>query len=87
MQKLNVPLQYQNAQDMNTQNTIKAGQILTANCIGDSEIKFRCSVLDRKGKFVTIKEMGIERRVMVRCDDRGEYIQPDKYSFAAIYRP
>jgi hypothetical protein len=68
-------------------NTIKAGQTLTARSACDHNCHFSVKVIARKGGFVTILDDNRTRRVKVRADSEGnEYLMPDSYSMAPIYR-
>jgi hypothetical protein len=67
--------------------TIKANQTLKCRSIGDSDCIFKLNVTDRKGNFATIEENGKTRRTKVYLDmDGNEYLMPEKYSFAPIFR-
>ena len=68
--------------------TIKPGDKLTARSIGDHDCVFIAEILDRKGKFVTVKAQGRDKRVMVRADgDGNEYIFAlGQYSMAPIFK-
>jgi len=66
--------------------TITANQILTARSISDANCRFELSVIERKGTFATVAIDGIVRRVKIRKDDDGEFLRPDSYSMAPIYR-
>ena len=68
--------------------TINPGDKLTARSIGDYDCVFVAEILDRKGKFVTVKAIGNEKRVMVRADSDGdEYIFAlGQYSMAPVFK-
>jgi hypothetical protein len=67
-------------------NTIKTGQTLKARSICDYNCVFSLEVLERKGNFATVRFQGNEKRVKVRRDDSGEYLRPDSYSMAPIFK-
>lgn len=67
--------------------SIKSNQVLTARSIGDSECIFKLTVIERKGNFAKVKFQGNEKRSKVRVDSEGnEYLRPESYSFAPIFR-
>lgn len=68
---------------------IEAGQVLEARSAVDYDTIFRARVLDRKGSFVTVlTDLDQKpRRVKVRVYNGEEYIRPDNYSMAPIYKP
>lgn len=66
--------------------TIKANTTLTARSICDSDCIFRLSVLARKGAFATVRFQGNEKRVKIKTDGDCEYIMPDRYSMAPVFR-
>lgn len=68
--------------------TIKANQTLTAHSICDHNCVFSLKVIERNGNFAVIKRGGndIERK-KIRIDFEGnEYVKPDGYSFAPMFR-
>jgi hypothetical protein len=68
-------------------NTIKSNQILTARSIGDYNCIFELQVIERKGNFATVKDMGNIKRIKIRLDSEGnECLRPDNYSMAPTYR-
>lgn len=67
--------------------TIQPGQTLTARSACDHDCIFSITVLARAGMWATIKDIhGKTRRTKVRANDNGEYLQPDRYSMAPIFR-
>jgi len=67
--------------------TVKSNQTLTSKSICDSECIFKLTVIERKGNFATVKFMGNTKRTKVYSDSEGnEYLQPEKYSMAPIFR-
>ena len=67
-------------------NTIQTGQTLKARSVCDAKCFFTLTVLDRKGQFATVRFQGNEKRTKVRSDDSCEYLRPDSYSMAPIFR-
>lgn len=68
-------------------NEIKAGQILKARSACDHDCIFSVQIIDRKGKFATVKAQGITKRIKIMVDDAGEYIYGlGKFSMAPIFR-
>jgi hypothetical protein len=67
-------------------NTIQTGQTLKARSICDYDCVFSLEVLERKGNFATVRFQGNEKRVKIRRDDSGEYLRPDNYSMATIFK-
>lgn len=67
--------------------TIQAGQTLTARSACDSACVFSAEVLERNGSFVRVRAEGIERRVKVSADERGEFVLAmGRYSMAPVFR-
>lgn len=66
--------------------TIKEKNILSARAICDYDCIFTLDVLSRKNNFVKINYDGRIRRVKVYSDSYGEFLRPDKYSFAPTFR-
>ena len=69
---------------------IQPGQILKARSIGDYDCIYEIKVLSRTAKTATIEERGSypeQRRTKIHTDERGEYLRPDRYSFAPTFRP
>jgi len=65
----------------------EAGKVYQTRAIGDSECIFEIEVISRTAKMVTFKQFdGRVRRSKVQLDESGEYITPDRYSFAPTYR-
>jgi hypothetical protein len=68
-------------------NVIKSNQTLTAKSICDSNCTFTLKVVERNGNFATIKYDGKTRKTKVRIDiDGNEYLRPDNYSMAPMFR-
>jgi len=66
---------------INTNDTLTSRSICDYNCI------FSLEVIERKGNFATIKYMGSIKRTKIKIDSDGnEYLQPDKYSMAPIFK-
>jgi hypothetical protein len=71
----------------NDMNTIKSNQTLTSRSICDYNCIFKLEVIERKGKFATVKSMGNVMRTKVLIDSDGnEYLHPEKYSMSPIFR-
>jgi len=67
--------------------TVKSNQKLTARSICDHNCIFELSVIERKGNWATINYEGNVRRVKVYTGaDGDEYLRPEKYSMAPIFR-
>ncbi len=61
--------------------TLKARSACDYNCI------FTLKVIERKGSFAMVDYNGKTRRVKVRIDSDGnEFLIPDNYSMAPIFR-
>ncbi len=52
----------------------------------DSDCVYVIKITKRTEKTVTFSRNGKERRAKLFCDDRGEYIIPDRYSMAPVFR-
>ena len=54
---------------------------------GDANCIFSIDVKDRTDKMLTFVDWDSKtRRAKIKIDESGEYIQPDRYSMAPIYR-
>jgi len=68
-------------------HTITAGSTLTTRSICDADCFFSLSVIERKGSWATISYDKKNRRTKIRTDYQGrEYLMPDRYSMAPIFR-
>lgn len=67
-------------------NQITSNSILRARSVCDSNCVFTLEVIERKGNFARVRFQGSEKRVKIRRDDRGEFLMPEKYSMAPIFR-
>lgn len=52
----------------------------------DHNCVFTIEIVKRSAKMVTFRRNGQERRAKIYTDDRGEYIIPDRYSMAPVFR-
>ena len=52
----------------------------------DHNCVFTIEIVKRTTKTVTFRRDGKERRTKLFCDERGEYIIPDRYSMAPVFR-
>lgn len=52
----------------------------------DHNCVFVVEIVKRTAKTVTFRRNGQERRAKVYCDDHGEFIVPDRYSMAPVFR-
>lgn len=62
------------------------GKEYFTHSICDSECRFTIKVTGRTAKTVSYIYDGNARRSKIRVDDHGEYIQPDNYSMAPVFR-
>jgi hypothetical protein len=66
---------------------IRENTILTARSIGDANCIFQLLVIERKGNFAKIEYDNVIRRTKIYEYPNGtEYLRPDKYSFAPIFK-
>ena len=66
---------------------IYPGQTLKARSAGDSDCIFTIKIISRTAKTATFIKHNETRTSKVHTDDRGEYLRPDRWSFAPIFRP
>lgn len=52
----------------------------------DSDSISTIKIVGRSAKMVTFERNGKTRRARIYTDNRGEYIMPDHYSMACVYR-
>lgn len=62
------------------------GKEYFTHSICDSECRFTIKVTGRTEKTVSYVYAGETRRSKIRVDKSGEYIQPDRYSIAPVFR-
>ena len=62
------------------------GKEYFTHSICDSECRFTIKITGRTEKTVSYIYDGESRRSKIRVDESGEYIQPDKYSMAPVFR-
>ena len=62
------------------------GKEYFTHSICDSECRFTIKVTGRTAKTVSYIYDGNARRSKIRIDDYGEYIRPDNYSMAPVFR-
>lgn len=62
------------------------GKEYFTHSICDSECRFTIKVTGRTEKTVSYIYQGESRRSKIRVDESGEYIQPDRYSMAPVFR-
>lgn len=62
------------------------GKEYFTHSICDSECRFTIKVTGRTEKTVSYIYAGETRRSKIRVDESGEYIQPDRYSMAPVFR-
>jgi hypothetical protein len=68
------------------QTQITAGQTLITRSSGDYDCVFSLQVISRTAKMATIKWQGQTRRAKIHSFDGIEYVQPENYSMAPIFR-
>lgn len=52
----------------------------------DSDSISTIKIVGRSAQYVTFERAGKTRRAKIHTDSHGEYIMPDRYSMACIYR-
>ena len=52
----------------------------------DSDSISTIKIVGRSAQFVTFERAGKTRRAKIYTDSHGEYITPDRYSMACVYR-
>lgn len=52
----------------------------------DHNCVFTIEIIKRTDKTVTFRRRGKERRAKIYADNNGEYIIPDRYSMAPVFR-
>lgn len=71
--------------------TIQPGQTLKARSIGDYDCIYEIQILSRTAKMATFidhRGTGNDTRTSkIHKDNQGEYLQPDRWSFAPVFRP
>lgn len=67
-------------------NTFEIGKEYYSRSICNYDCVFTIKITGRTAKTVTYEYMGESRRSKIRVDESGEYIQPDRYSMAPIFR-
>ena len=67
-------------------NTFEIGKEYFSRSICNHDCVFTIKITGRTAKTVSYEYMGESRRSKIRVDESGEYIQPDRYSMAPIFR-
>ena len=67
-------------------NTFEIGKEYYSRSICNHDFVFTIKITGRTAKTVSYEYMGDSRRSKIRVDDSGEYIQPDRYSMAPVFR-
>lgn len=67
-------------------NTFEIGKEYYSRSICNHDCVFTIKITGRTAKTVSYEYMGESRRSKIRVDDSGEYIQPDRYSMAPVFR-
>jgi hypothetical protein len=62
------------------------GKTYYATWICDSDSISTIKIVGRSAKMVTFERWGETRRARIYTDSNGEYITPDHYSMACVYR-
>lgn len=72
---------------MTTLKKFEPGKTYYSRSICDHECIFTIEVVKRTAKTVTYMYQGKERRSNIKLDEHGnEYIKPDNYSMAPVFR-
>jgi hypothetical protein len=66
--------------------TIQSATTLQARSICDHTCVFTLKVIERKNMWAKINYNGKESRTKIHVDDRGEFLMPERYSMAPIFR-
>lgn len=67
-------------------NKFEIGKEYFSRSICNSDCVFTIKITGRTAKTVSYEYMGESRRSKIRVDESGEYIQPDRYSMAPVFR-
>ena len=67
-------------------NKFEIGKEYFSRSICNYDCIFTIKITGRTAKTVSYEYMGDSRRSKIRVDDSGEYIQPDRYSMAPVFR-
>lgn len=67
-------------------NKFEIGKEYFSRGICNYDCIFTIKITGRTAKTVSYEYMGDSRRSKIRVDDSGEYIQPDRYSMAPVFR-
>ncbi len=67
-------------------NKFEIGKEYFSRSICNHDCVFTIKITKRTAKTVSYEYMGESRRSKIRVDDSGEYIQPDRYSMAPVFR-
>lgn len=64
----------------------EVGKIYFDTWACDSDSISKIKIVGRTEKMVTFERNGNTRKARIRVDNAGEYIIPDRYSMACVYR-
>jgi len=66
--------------------TFEIGRTYTTQSIGDRNCIFEIEVIGRTEKTLKYIYEGKERKSKIKANNEVEYITPDNYSFAPVFR-
>lgn len=64
----------------------EVGKVYYDHWACDTDSVSKIKIVARSAKMVTFERNGATRRARIREDANGEYIIPDRYSMACVYR-
>lgn len=67
-------------------STFEVGKTYYATSACDHNCVFKVEIVKRTAKTVTFRRDGQERRAKIYTDHNGEYIAPERYSMAPVFR-
>lgn len=73
-------------EEITNMKTFEIGKTYTARSIGDRNCIFEIEVTGRTEKTIKYNYEGKERRSKIKINNDGEYVIPENYSFAPIFR-
>lgn len=62
------------------------GEVCKTRAVGDHNLEYSIEVVSRTEKTLTYIYEGVKRRSKIQTNDEGEFVIPERYSMAPVFR-